>query len=67
MSETQIEAISVKLKNDEILTITKASITMVGATSSASKNLSCRINGIDTEAGYDFVLSALGWTVENVT
>ena len=60
-STAGLGALVVKTKGGGILAIRKDAVMTVEASNYGGRNLNCSINGIATEAGYDFVIDALGW------
>jgi len=64
-SEQKYDAIQVRLLNGGIMTFHKDSISSVEAIYS-NRNIKCNINGIQTISGYDFVIKALGWKIEEL-
>ena len=67
MDANMNDAIVVKTTSGGILAIHKTAVKSVEATTYGGRNLACKINGIETEAGYDFVMDELGWKVKNFT
>jgi hypothetical protein len=58
--------LQLKMKGGGLLAIRKDAVMSVEASSYGGRNLKCAVNGIETESGYDFVLSALGWTPDEI-
>lgn len=58
--------LQLKTKGGGILAIRKDAVQTVYSKYNGGRNLACTVNGIETEAGYDFVLTALGWRPEDV-
>lgn len=56
------DAIVLKTKDGELLAIRKDAVTTVEAFSYSK----CLINGIEVQARYDFVISALGWNCDEI-
>lgn len=44
-----------------LIAIRKDAVVSVECATYGGRNLACIVNGIETQSGYDFVLSALGW------
>ena len=60
------DVLEVQTKTGGLLAIRNDAVKTVQADSYGSRNTGCTINGIETEAGYDFVLSALAWKADKV-
>ena len=60
------DVLEVKTKTGGLLAIRKDAVQTVQADSYGSRNTECVINGMATEAGYDFVLNALAWKADKV-
>lgn len=58
--------LQLKTKGGGLLAIRKDAVKSVEAASYSGRNLKCAVNGIETESGYDFVLSALGWAPDEI-
>ena len=58
--------LQLKTKGGGLLAIRKDAVKSVEAASYSGRNLKCAVNGIETESGYDFVLSALGWSPDEI-
>jgi len=54
------EVITLKLKNGNELVMRKDAVLTIEY-DYGSRNLACKVNGIETESGYDFIVSELGW------
>lgn len=48
-----------------IFAIRKDAVVSVCATAYVSRNLGCTVNGNDVCAGFDSVVAALGWTIDD--
>lgn len=59
-SSAALGALVLKTEKGRI-TIRKDAVKTVECTNYDGRNLACIVNGIETQSGYDFVLSALGW------
>jgi hypothetical protein len=63
--EPPLEAIQLKTEGGGLLAIRKDAVFSVEAQSYGSRNTACLVNGFQTQSGYDFVLTELGWRVGN--
>jgi hypothetical protein len=65
-SSTLLGVLQFRTKGGGLLAIRKDAVKSVEASSFGGRNLKCAVNGIETESGYDFVLSALGWKPDEI-